>query len=167
MTKRRIFVDMDGVLADYNKQYIKLFGMSPYDLREKSEKEYRRTWKTIVADSHFAFLDLHEGAKELINFLNSLKVEKVVLSSAAGFDYYEEIQQQKVFWLKKNNINWTPIIVPGKKYKKAFADKNSFLIDDTVSNVEDFIEAGGCAVLHNDVNTTISSVTDWFIKPRS
>jgi hypothetical protein len=163
---KRIFVDMDGVLCDFDKHYFEMFGVNGLDLRKAGkDKEYRRNWKAFVSSNGFAFLDYHEGAQKLISFLHSLDVEKVILSSSAGYEFYETIREQKVFWLKRHNIDWTPIVVPGKKYKKGFADANSFLIDDTWANIDDFEEAGGKAILHSDVDVTIGALRNWLQLP--
>lgn len=165
MAERRIFVDMDGVLSDFDKRYFELFGVPSLHLREIGKhKEYRKNWKQFVEGDNFTLLDFAPGAQELIFFLNSLKVEKVILSSSAGFEFYENILMQKITWLKKRGINWAPIIVPGKRYKKGFANRESILIDDTSANIMDFIEAGGNAVLHKDYKHTINKVTEWFVR---
>ena len=157
---KKIFVDLDGVLSDFNKRYKELFGVTPAEARILKHS-YRDYWVEFILKNSFAELDLHEGAEELIQYLRSLKAGVHVLTSSGGFDYHGPVQQQKMNWLAKHGILWAPIVVPGRSYKAAFADSNSILIDDTFSNIEDFIAKGGQAIHHTDVTTTIAFVDDW------
>lgn len=158
----RIFVDMDGVLTDFDKRYFELFNMPSLYLREQGRhKDYRKNWKHFVETKQFETLEMNEGAANLIVFLNSIKAEKAILSSTAGFEYYNEISEQKRNWLTKMGINWPYIFTPGKKFKKAFAASNTVLIDDTITNINDFNLAGGYGIMHTDANITIGLVKDW------
>jgi hypothetical protein len=62
---------------------------------------------------------------------------------------------QKKIWLDTYNITFKQNFVPGKKLKKNFATPTSILIDDTESNIDDWIGAGGIGILHKDWGTTL------------
>lgn len=156
---KRIFVDMDGVLSDFDKRYFDLFQTRSLSLKEEGKlEEYNRNWNRFVDEWHFGTLDFFEGAERLVEFLNSLDTDKAILSSSAGFDKFYDIVTQKSYWLKVRKIDWAPVIVPGKRYKKAFADPSTLLIDDTSTNVNDFRNFGGSAILHRNVDETIEEI---------
>jgi len=155
----KIFVDMDGVLADFNSRFVELFGHPPSESRNK----FGQHWRTLVDDKHFENFDLHEGATELVEFLNSVKhrADIAILSSSGGFKDHASVQSQKIKWLCKNNIVFPAIIVPGRWYKKGFASITSFLIDDTKDVCEDFEFAGGLVSLHTNAKETIDKLKVW------
>lgn len=156
---KRIFVDMDGVLSDFDKRYFDLFQARSIDLKEAGRlDEYDDNWNRFVKEWHFGTLDFFKGAELLIEYLNSLSVEKVILSSSANFVQHNDIVFQKTYWLRVRKIEWAPVILPGKRYKKAFAEPSAVLIDDTPSNVNDFRNYGGGAVLHRNVEETIKEL---------
>lgn len=161
MTIKRVFCDLDGCLTDMEKRYTELFHMSPADARNNlSNKEFRKYWKFFVETSQFALLDKHPTCDDLVKYLTSLPKTVVVatLSSSSGFEYHEMVQRHKLQWLKDNNIPFAPVIVPGKRYKKGYADQNSFLIDDHPQNVQEFIDAGGHGIIHVTADETIAAI---------
>ena len=93
---------------------------------------------------------------ELINYLRSLKVPTEILSSSASEKRDPQIRPQKMEWLEKNNIEFPAIIVPGKRHKKDYSNKNTLLIDDTGVNIDQWRREGGIGILHTDAQTTIN-----------
>lgn len=140
---KRIFVDMDGVLADFDSKYKQLYGHYPKDGFSKTK------WKRFCTTAQFAGLDLFPGAETLIQYLNKLdalpSVSVMILGSTGGYDFHHTVQTQKIFWLKDKGINFQPIFVPGKRFKRFHATDSSMLVDDHEMNVKQFIEHGGHA----------------------
>lgn len=160
---KKIFVDMDGVLTDFNKRYYELFDMTPSQTRQQADREmYSRQWESFVDTKSFATLDKHAGADELIEYLNSLKdVQLCILSSAGGFARQREVQTQKLKWLTKAGIDWPAVIVPGRKYKAGFASGDAFMIDDTPDVIKSFCENSGNGMIHTEAAVTIEVVKRW------
>ena len=151
MTQINLFVDMDGVLSDFEQLYISMFNITGTQLRqERKFKQYSNNWKQFIADKGFERLQLLDGAIQLIHHINQLPnaINRCILSSSAGFDHHVEIQRQKLSWLDKHNVVWPAVIVPGKKFKAGFASERSILIDDTEVVINDFRAAGGRAIHH-------------------
>lgn len=146
---------MDGVIADFNKEYKAQFKMMPEDARSK--KEFYSLFDIFIKDGGFARLDLMPDAITLINFLYGLEnIPKEILSSTAREDTYDEISRQKDIWLQTHNIPWKRNFVPGKRHKYKYATPNSIIIDDTKSVIDDWNNAGGIGILHTDAISTIS-----------
>jgi len=150
----KIYLDMDGVIADFDKRYKARYKMEPREAEQ--HKEFDKFFTQFINDEEFATLDLMPDAMELINYLRSLKVPTEILSSSASEKRDPQIRPQKMEWLKKHNIEFPAIIVPGKRHKKEYSNKNTLLIDDTPVNIDEWRREGGIGILHTDAQTTIN-----------
>ena len=159
---KTIYLDMDGVLSDFEKRYVELFGYGCAEAREKKQTIFRQHWLDIVNGWHFATLDWFPGAKDLLEYVTSLKkIELRILTSTAGYEFHYEITKQKVKWVTDRNIDIPVITVPGKRFKKLWANENSLLVDDTAKNIDDFFNNGGNAILHVSAEDTIKKMKEY------
>ena len=149
-----IYVDMDGVIADFEKRYKEKFKVSPEQTRDN--KSFGGFFDKFIADKEFATLDMMPDAALLLAYLNTLPVPKEILSSTASEKWHDNIQPQKTEWLKKHGIHYKANLVPGKKHKYKFATPNSIIIDDTKSVIDDWTKAGGIGIWHTDAISTIT-----------
>ena len=149
----KIYVDMDGVIADFEKRYVSLFG---HVSESKRRSLFVQNFIGFIADENFVTLELMPDARRLITFLDSLDIPKEILSSTAHPDNYDEISRQKNLWLNTHNIAWKQNFVPGKQHKYKYATPNSIIIDDTLSVIYDWNKAGGIAIHHKNAHNTIS-----------
>lgn len=149
MTTITLYLDMDGVLADFNKEYIK------YD----PNKEDRKKFRSAVLDHHiFEKLDFMPDTKELLNHVSRLHGIKIeILTSMGTHDPFQgnSAKYQKLDWLKKHNIPYPANFVRNKKEKAQYATPTSILIDDSPGCIGPFIEAGGHGILHHKASETI------------
>lgn len=150
----KVFIDMDGVIADFEKRYFEKFGVTPETTRNK--KNFGNYFDTFINDGEFAKLDKMPDTDLLISYLNSLSIPKEILSSTASPEWHSMIAPQKYFWLNKNKISYPANFVPGKKHKSKYATPDSVLIDDTESVIEAWNKAGGIGILHTDAISTIA-----------
>jgi beta-phosphoglucomutase-like phosphatase (HAD superfamily) len=150
----KIYLDMDGVIADFDKRYKARYKMLPREAEQ--HKEFDKFFTQFINDGEFSTLDLMPDAMELINYLRGLKVPTEILSSSASEKRDSLIRPQKMEWLKNNNIEFPAIIVPGKRHKKDYSNKNTLLIDDTGINIDQWRREGGIGILHTDAQTTIN-----------
>ena len=160
MKIRKIYLDMDGVIADFNKGYREMNDMEPREAEK--HKKFDHFFDEFIAAGKFASLDLMPGVRDLITFLNFIYLNRSIpteiLSSTASQDRFDEVSRQKKIWLQKHGISFTPNFVPGKRFKYQFATPDSIIIDDTLSVIEEWRKAGGIAIWHKEVPTTLAQL---------
>jgi hypothetical protein len=150
-----IYLDLDGVVADFTKRYKELYRMEPREAEKK--KEFNKFFDAFIETKQFQTLDLMPGAMEGLTFLRKhLTVPTQILSSTASEARYDEISKQKKIWLETHGITFTPNFVPGKRHKYKFAAPDHIIIDDTESVINQWKEAGGIGILHKDWVTTLA-----------
>ncbi len=155
MKVSKIFVDMDGVLCDFEKRYNELYGV----IDDKARKTtFKPNFNEFIQTRQFASLEPMSDFLVLKNYLDSLSVPKEILSSTAYEETYDNISAQKIKWLNDHGVTWKPNFVPGKRHKYKYATPDSIIIDDTLSVIEDWRKAGGFAIWHNNALSTISQL---------
>jgi hypothetical protein len=148
----KIYVDMDGVLCNFEKRYTFLYGHVSENVRRS---EFRKNFDDFIQTDQFATLELLDDARLLIDVLDLYVIPKEILSSTAYDEVYETISMQKARWLATHNIPWKQNFVPGKRHKYKYAQPDTIIIDDTYSVIEDWEKAGGIAIHHRDTSTTL------------
>lgn len=155
----KIFVDMDGVVADFDKRFTDLSGMSPSDFESKHGKT--AFWDFIDVEHKLAFwigIPPMPDAQTLIDFVSKYDYEMLTAPSIK-----KESLMGKGLWMK----NWTKRgLFPSKpkvnykpaKNKHQFAASNHILIDDKPSTIDSWKAAGGVGILHTSANNTINQL---------
>jgi hypothetical protein len=149
MNTLTLYLDMDGVLANFEKEF----------KRENPDKFDRQRFRDAVLKSHiFEKLEMMPDAHVLLDHVaknRNLKVE--ILTSMGTFDPFQgnETKKQKLNWLRTHNIHYHANFVRSKPEKAKFASKTSILIDDSPGCVEPFVLKGGIGILHSDARTSI------------
>ena len=156
-----LYLDMDGVLADFTKEYMK------HDPEMKDRKRFR---EAVLNDKIFTKLDFMPDTRELLNHVSKLHgVNVEILTSMGTHDPFQanEARYQKLQWLEKHNIPYRANFVHNKKEKAQYATPTSILIDDSVGCVSPFIEAGGYGILHVNASDSISLLDSTILQMRA
>ena len=155
MRVSKIYVDMDGVLCDFEKRYKELYG----DIKDRDRRStFRPNFSNFIETGQFALLEPMSDFLTLKVFLDSIDVTKEILSSTAYEETYDTISNQKMNWLNQYGVTWKPNFVPGKRHKYKYATPDALIIDDTLSVIQDWHKAGGFAIWHNNALSTISQL---------
>ena len=145
---------MDGVIADFSKKYRELYKIYPHEA--DTYKTFDGFFIKFIESREFTKLDLMPDAMKLIEYLKSLSIPTEILSSTSSEKRDADIREQKLEWLKNHGIDFPAILVPGKRHKKNYSNAKSLLIDDTEQNISQWREAGGVAIHHKDVISTLN-----------
>ena len=159
-----IYLDMDGVLCDFNRRWHLMFGETPADTRAKNK--FSPNWDVFVTTEQFATLDPFPGWQDLLAAVRSYDVNLEILSSSGGQKYHAEVTAQKTKWLKEHGIDIPVNTVPGRRLKSNYATANTLLIDDTSDVIMGFHEAGGYAIQHDSAVRTIKMLEGFFTDER-
>jgi len=145
-----LYLDMDGVLADFNKKFATI----------KGDSEDRIRFRDAVMRHHiFEDLEFMPDAQELLNHVAKLhNIHIEILTSLGTFDPIQgaEAKRQKLLWLNKHGITYKPNFVRTKTEKAQYATETSILIDDSVGCISPFIRKGGHGILHTNASESIS-----------
>jgi hypothetical protein len=150
----KIYLDMDGVIADFNKKFRQLYNIAPHEADDY--KTFDSFFGQFIESREFAKLDLMPDTMMLIEYLKALSIPTEILSSTSSEKRDAVIREQKLEWLKNHGIDFPAILVPGKRHKKNYSNAESLLIDDTEQNINQWREAGGVAIHHKDVISTLN-----------
>jgi hypothetical protein len=148
-----LYLDMDGVIADFNKTYLK------YDPKKEDRKRFRQS---VMEYKIFEDLDLMPDAMLLLNHVKQVKttmnVHVEILTSMGTHDPIQgkEAARQKQVWLNKHGITYKANFVRSKQEKANYATPTSILIDDSIGCITPFNAKGGHGILHtNAAHTSI------------
>ena len=159
----KIYCDMDGVLVDFDLGYKNLTGKETHHVDVQGKSEFWGTFKQSLQDKkmsekdYWVNLQWMPDGKEL---WNHIKQYSPILLSAPSRD--PQSRWGKRIWVKKH-IPGTPLILAAAEAKKNYAKKDAILIDDRISNINDWNAAGGIGILHTSTSTTIDKLSKYGI----
>ena len=153
---RRIFLDMDGVLADFDGFFLSSFGIATKDVTKKE------MWKAIHGHDEFFYnLPAMEGAFDLFDHASEFAgfgVNPIVLTSA-GSSNFMHVAQQKRKWIQKCFGDITVIAVREGADKAAMVqNKGDILVDDWRKNCDAWEAVGGLAVKYENATQAIADL---------
>jgi hypothetical protein len=137
-----IYLDMDGVITDFDKQFEEAFGMPPREFEDAFGTQ--KFWEKIEERGvgFWRGMEWMPGGKELYNRIS--QYNHYLLSSPSKS---ETSRIGKHMWKKDKTPN-TKLILARSYNKKNYADKSNILIDDRESNIQQWREAGGIGILY-------------------
>ena len=152
----RLFLDCDGVLADFDGGVRRLSGLDPDALTERDGRG--GFWKRLArADGFYEHLDPLPGAKEMVARLRHL--DPTILT---GMPIGKWAEPQKRAWAKKHFPD-LDVITCMARDKWTFANSGDVLVDDREHAREPWVTKGkGRFVLHRSPETTLAELSKFF-----
>lgn len=168
MGKPEVYVDMDGVIADFFTEYAKLAGIKSGNYRDIPPAKTDPTLNKMVGTDFFARLPKIPSADQLISMVVKLYGHYHICSSPLRGDF-ENSEKWKRVWIEKH-LNPQPtniIITPNKaKYAKQPDGTPNILIDDRGSNISAWEQAGGIGIKYQADEDSLQKVVDGFTRAR-
>lgn len=152
MKNLTLYCDLDGVLANFDKQLklaLKMIGKD--ENASKSQKWKAVSYYNKYHGKFFQTLEKMDKADMLMDFLlkNFNNVEILTASGSTPSD----VKAQKRKWYTETFGNGIKVNVVGSGLEKAaFAHESAILLDDTEKNITAFKNAGGIGVLYDERN---------------
>jgi len=154
---KRIFVDMDGVLADFNTGVEALTG-TPFPNTDQGHNDYDERKEELTNKRLFRMLPPLPDMYDLIGYIRHTNLPWEILT-AAGVVNRELVVWDKQEWIKEH-VSPTVVVtctMTGSQ-KGMFAIEGSVLIDDRQKNLDAWVEHGGIGILHTSAEDTINQL---------
>lgn len=154
--KPQIFLDCDGVLADFDKKALEIFGMPPKEFEEKHGTP--RFWKWIEQynkdhGGFYSLLDLMEDAMEL--YYSVVHLDPIILTGIPSNDWSAP---QKVKWVERMFGPKQRVICCQSKKKSHYAEPGDIIVDDTIKYKELWENAGGIFITHISAKNSLDEL---------
>ena len=160
---KTIFVDMDGVVADFDTFASDLLGRKIGWHQSKFDLTGEEWEKLTTVDRLYYQLPLMPDATKLIAYVKSLSTRFHVqfLTAVPRRTTMPEARADKQAWVDKYFPGMKMDIGPFSHDKQKWCSPGDILIDDRPSNIEEWMRAGGIAIYHTgDVDKTIKTLNE-------
>jgi hypothetical protein len=152
---RQLYLDCDGVLADFEKGATAILGMKPRAFEQKHG--IGRFWQKLATAPDFYFgLPLLPGATELFEAVRHL--DPIILT---GLPMGNWAADQKVRWAA-HHFPGTRIITTMARDKRDHAKEGDVLVDDQLRHAHLWEGAGGIFIHHKEVADTLERLREYF-----
>jgi len=159
----KVYLDMDGVLADFDKRFKDLSGIGPSEFESKYGKN--KFWDFIDEEHKVSFwvgIEPMPGAADLVNAVKDYNYELLTSPSVKKQSYLG-----KILWVR----NHTGDIFPSKpriNFKKAKEkheiksqlSKTDILIDDREDTIGRWNAAGGTGIVYKNISQVLNDLAE-------
>ena len=153
MAQPRLFLDCDGVLADFDAGVRGLLGIDPRTFEARHGKG--EFWKRLArAGDFYATLPKMPDADELFDAVRHLK--PTILT---GLPIGKWAAPQKVRWAA-GHFPGVPIITCMARDKPRHMSGSDVLVDDSERHMAAWEEAGGIYILHRSATESIARLAE-------
>ena len=153
--KRIVYFDMDGVLADFDGAFYKLFGKTT----DVGDEELWRLIETYGKARFFMGLPWLPGSEQMFKYAYDNFLQVKILSATGKSDAVDgQTTKGKLAWLRHHipSLRMDDIIlVPNKHKKRHYSKPGDIIIDDNETVIQEWTRKGGIAIFHKTAPETI------------
>ena len=156
---KKIFVDMDGVLADFVKG---VEGPKYLNGPFVNEADYDSRKVELSNKGLFGDLPKLDGMEQLVEYIELESLRKGIyweILTCTGMQNRQKVANDKIAWIREF-VNEDVVVTCTFKgvQKAAFAKEGYILIDDTEKNIVAWNQAGGTGILFKDTASCINEL---------
>ncbi len=150
---RKVFVDLDGVLADMAGGYLARFGVAiPRDQADPKD-----LWANVNSTpSFFADLSPMADAFDLLSGIKTMGIRPIVLSGVS--EKCPDAPEQKRQWVRRWIGKDTPMIFCKASEKCLFGHAGDVLIDDWTRHQAKWEAIGGVFIVHTSAALSLDAL---------
>jgi 5'(3')-deoxyribonucleotidase len=150
----QIFLDCDGVLADFNREFYNCFDYWPQQYEETFGTS--AFWKTVNSNPTFyENLPMMWDARELVSAVEKISVPIILTGIPSSVS---DSANQKINW-KNKHFPHLKMICCLSRNKRLHSQPGDILIDDMLKYSHLWKEAGGVFIHHTSAKTSIEKLT--------
>lgn len=160
----KIFFDMDGVLADFNRGVIDLCHMQLQDQENEDEEYTNRLWSAVRNVDHFYDrLEMMPSARKL--FDHAMKISNGNCEILTGIPKPKRgiitAGEDKIKWVRRLLSPDIKVKSVYKEEKKNFCTgRDCILIDDLAANISAWNTAGGTGILYSNAEQVMKVLSE-------
>lgn len=162
MQIEKIYFDLDGVLADFDRGIEELGGIKMVPQSEATEESDAAIWDVVRNVEHFYDkLEPVNGAIEMFLKLYETYGTKCEILSAVPKPYRNvpTAREDKITWVRRLLPKDVKINLVYRAEKQDFAKgKGCILVDDYQINTDEWNQAGGTGVLFETAEKTLAKI---------
>ncbi len=154
MEIEKVYFDMDGVLADFERGVQEICGLTPpsQNAKHKKENEDDKMWEAIKLTPHFYdYLELMPGAKDMFDSVRAKYGEKCEILTGIPKPRrgIANAAEDKKAWVKRLLSDDIVVNIVFREDKPKFCTgKGCILIDDMERNIREWKDMGGTGVVN-------------------
>lgn len=146
MEKPFIYIDLDGVVADFAGAYKMMFNRSAYDDDPFTVQQF-----VMQIPNFFRILPVLDKGAELVDLL---KDQYEVIFLTTPMEGVESCRRDKLEWVREHFGAGHDVLFSDNKAEFVM-DEKSILIDDMQKNIDEWTNAGGTAINFKQRNDAI------------
>ena len=156
----KIYLDMDGVLADFFAEYAKLAGVTSGSYRDIPPAKADPTLDKMIGTDFFARLPMFPTAPGLVQLVLSYVKSYDICSSPLRGDHENSGRWKKVWIQKHLSPQPKEVVITGTKERYAVNADGSpnILIDDRGDNISRWIARGGIGIKYQADEDSLDKV---------
>ena len=162
MEIRKIYFDLDGVMADFDRGVYELCGMDAFS--HEDDKSDDIMWLRIKEVGHFYDkLELMPGAKELFDDLYAKYGDKCEILSGIPKPRrgITTAGEDKISWVRRMLSEKVKVNIVYKEDKPDYCTgKDCILIDDLPANIRAWEDMGGTGIINSGADDTRQTLVE-------